>query len=163
MLVFLDLEETLVDNWDNMFLLLPKVDLVRDLLAQKRTQHETVRVGLMSWAVWDDKDKAKFNKDLRDFLEKNLNCTFDSDLVWSMDDWCKEVLKCTGKKVDRADVFDLFNKEVILGELCRKHPLFVNETVLFVDDTATHNMSVLVPHRNCVLKCLNINDMMLGN
>jgi len=161
MIIFLDLEETLIDNWDNGFLLLPKVDTIRAIIAQMRMQNETVRIGLMSWAVWNEKDKAKFNNDLRDFLETNLNCSFDDAFVWSMDDWCNEVLKCTDKKVSRDDVFDLFNKEVILSELCRKHPLFADETILFIDDTATHNMSVLVPRRNCVLKCLNINAMML--
>lgn len=162
MLIFLDLEETLIDNWDNGFLLLPKVDLVRDLIAQMRTQNTSVRVGLMSWAVWDAKDKAKFNNDLREFLETNLNCTFDDNLVWSMDDWCKEVWCVTSKKLDRADVFELFDKEAILCLFAKKHADWENETVLFVDDTATHNMSVLVPARNCVLKCLNINDMLLG-
>ncbi len=162
MLIFLDLEETLIDNWDNGFLLLPKVDAIRTVIAQMHELFGTVQVGLMSWAVWDEKDKAKFNKDLRDFLETNLKCSFDDAFIWSMDDWCNEVLKCTGKKISRDDVFDLFNKEVILGELCRKHPLFADETILFIDDTATHNMSISVPHRNCMLKCLNINDMMLA-
>ena len=161
MLIFLDLEETLIDEWANGFLLLPKVDLVKALIAQMRMQTETVRVGLMSWAVWDEKDKVKFNNDLRDFLETNLKCTFDSELTWSMDEWCKEVWKCTNKKVDRTDIFELLDKEAILCLFAKKHPLFKNETVLFIDDTATHNMSVLVPERNCVLKCLNINAMML--
>lgn len=161
MLTFLDLEETVVDNWENGFLLLPKVDKLRELLASMSEQHGTVRLGLMSWAVWDERDKAKFVNDLQDFLETNLNCKFDPDLLWSMDDWCKEVLKCTGRKVERSDLFELFGKEEVLFTLAKKHPLFKNETVLFVDDTATHNMSVLVPGQNCVLKCLNVNAMML--
>lgn len=156
MLVFLDLEETLLDEWNSGLFLPRKLDCVRDFL--KDNPGSTV--GLMSWAVWDDRDKARFEKEFRADLERNLECTFE--LVWSMDDWANEVFAHFNKKLSRQDLFDMFSKPEVLFALGRTHPLFHNQTVVLVDDAVEHKLTMTSPKNNCTVTLLNVDDMLLG-
>lgn len=156
MLVFLDLEETLIDEWSSGLFLPRKLDVVRDFLKA----NPGATVGLMSWAVWDAKDKATFERNFRADLERNLECTFE--LVWSMDEWGEEVFKHFNKKVSRQDMFDMFSKPEVLFALGRKHPLFKNQTVVLVDDAVEHKLTMNSPLNNCTVTLLNVDDMLRG-
>lgn len=137
MIVFLDLEETLIDNWENGWLLLRKIKAIRDLCAPF-----DAKVGLMSWAVWDEKDKAKFNSELRPELEKALGMKFSDEFVWSMDDWAKQLLVFHGKKDFLVRIcLTFFGKEEVLFMLSRCHPAFKGHTVILFDDTVEDNLS----------------------
>lgn len=157
MLVFLDLEETLVDDWSSQLLLTANVRVTRSFL---KTLPPGTKVGLMSWAVWDERDKSLFNKDLRPFLEAELDVQFSDDFVWSMDDWAQEVFNSTGMKLSREDLFDVFGKHEVLFKLSRHSPKFEGHQVVLVDDVAEHMLKWDVPHNRCSATMLNVKEML---
>lgn len=154
MFVFLDLEETLVDDWNSGLFMPRHMDCVKEFLANR----PGARVGLMSWAVWDERDKERFRKEFQPDLERNLNCTFE--LVWSMDDWAEELFKHSKKRLSRDDLFDMFGKHEVLFMLCRTHPLFRGEDVFLVDDAVEHNLSVKSVANLSLLTFLNVNALL---
>jgi hypothetical protein len=155
MLVFLDLEETVLDNWDDANMLMGNVRWL-----QKRLALVNCTLGLMSWAVWDEKDKTKFNSEMRPMLEEALGMPFDNRFVWSMDEWAEQVFKHHGKKVSRQDLFDLMGKQEVLFVLSRCHPDFKDNNLLLVDDAVEHDLSCLSVKNNCTVTMKNVNDWM---
>lgn len=159
-LVFLDLEETLVDNWNDGNLLEVGLHRTREFLKElKEVGAPPAVVGLMSWAVWNSDDKVDFDKRFRPFLEAELRVKFDPQFFWSMDDWCTELLKHAKKKLDRADLFDMFGKEEVLMRLARCHPAFRDREVFLVDDRVNHELVCHVPQTGCLVTLLNVNEM----
>lgn len=159
-LVFLDLEETLIDNWEEMNLNL------RGLRRTKAFLNELMMdsgmrptVGLMSWAVWDARDLSVFETKLRPFLEAELGFKFDNAFLWSMDEWCKQLFVSSRKKLERSDLFDIFGKEETLFRMSRFHQLFANREVFLVDDTVSHWLQVEVPKNGCIVTLLNVLEM----
>lgn len=153
MIIFLDLEETVIDDWHSGMLLPGNIAIIRELL------QDNDRLGLMSWAVWGDTDKGIFTRDFQSYLEDNLGHAFDPALIWSMDDWNTELFKATGLKLDRQDMFDMFKKEEVLFKLARFHPLFKNQVVALIDDAIEHDMTITVPATGCTVKFWNIKKM----
>jgi len=90
--VFLDLEETVLNNWEDG--LLVNTDKVRDWLAGLNV----TQVHLFSFAVWNDKDKDHFTHTYKPLLEKALGVTFvDAPSVEDFMDADREV---TGVRLD---------------------------------------------------------------
>lgn len=157
-IVFLDLEETVIDTWHEGNFLEVGLSRTRKFLNRLKKDGFDVKIGLMSWAVWNEEDKLKFNKVFREVLEAELDHKFDDKMVWSMDDWAGQIFKACGKKISRQDIFDLFGKEEILFRLCRDHH-WANTRLFLVDDRVSHGMSVVCHENNCHVFFLNINDM----
>jgi hypothetical protein len=99
------------------------------------------RLGLMSWAVYNDRDKAIFNKSIRPWLEERINKKFDDDLILSMDDWADRVFEATNCKVSREDMFDVCKKEDVLFKL-RKHPMFHHTCTFLLDDAVDKHLYI---------------------
>lgn len=134
-IVLLDLEETLIKSWDEP-VWIPTGDNVTKFLHGEWTGDPTPfqgRMGLMSWAVWDEGDKRKFNEELRPELEERLRFKFSDELVFSMEDWASMVLEASGLKLERSDLFDMCKKEDVLFKL-RKHKLFHHTSTWLLDD-----------------------------
>lgn len=68
--VFLDLEETVINNWDEA--LLVNTTRVREWLESRKVR----RVHLFSFAVWNQKDQERFHKEIKPFLTKALGVSF---------------------------------------------------------------------------------------
>lgn len=153
-IIFLDLEETLIDNWENGWLLPEKVNAIRAMCAPFNA-----KVGLMSWAVWDESDKVKFNTNLRLELEEALGAKFSDDFVWSMDDWAKQLLEFQGKSVSRKDLFDIFGKHEVLFMVSRCHPAFKGHNVILFDDAVEDNLSWHSKANDCKVLICNINEI----
>lgn len=151
MLVFLDLEKTVIKSWDEPFILWNNVDKIKDLLKEVQ-----VELGLMSWAVWDARDLEIFNRTMRPGIEEALGIKFNDRLVWSMDDWANNVFRFHNKKVSRADLFDMFGKQEVLFVLSGCFPEFNGKNVLLVDDAVEHNRSVLSVKNNCTVTIKNV-------
>jgi hypothetical protein len=65
--LFIDLEETLIDTWDNFHL--GPVNRINALLDEHFPgQRPSLDATVWSFAVWNDKDRDHFNKTMRDFL-----------------------------------------------------------------------------------------------
>ena len=154
MLVFLDLEETLIDEWANMMLMPQRCAAVHKLLKE----NAGCRVGLMSWAVWHDKDKATFINDLQPLLEEVLDVKFDPELIWSMDDWARELVHAK-KRIPRQDLFDCFGKHEVLFMLSRCHPTFKDQSVVLVDDVAEHGLEWRSVTNNCYARMVNVKQL----
>lgn len=154
MIVFLDLEETLIDNWENGWLLPAKIAIIKEMLSEF-----SPKIGLMSWAVWDDADKVKFNIRLRPELEEALEASFDDDFLWSMDDWAKQLLALHGKRISREDLFDCFGKHEVLFMVSRCHPLFKGEHVVLFDDAVEHCLNWHSHMNDCRVLIQNIDEL----
>lgn len=157
--VFVDLEETLVDVWhEGNFLevgLRRTRKLLDDLMLDSGVKPQ---LGLMSWAVWDSKDLVDFNRRFRGVLESELRTKFAMEHTLSMDDWSHLVLTETKKRLSRQDMFDMFGKEEVLSRLVRsKH--FLNTKVFLVDDRVSHNLHVECPEFASSVTFLNVNEM----
>ena len=74
-LVLLDLEETVVDDWQSRNFLFHKMERVKRFLEQ----FKPFTLGLMSWAVYDDADLRVFHDELE--AENSLNLLFVFKLI----------------------------------------------------------------------------------
>ena len=155
MLILLDLEETVVEDWSNMTLLPRECMAIRSFL---RTCHPGATIGLMSWAVWNDKDKALFNKHLRDELEAVLEVKFSDEWVLSMDDWSDMLFKHCKKKLSRDDLFDCFGKQEVLFLASRSVPAFKDQFVMLIDDAVEHGLHWESPQNNCTVTMENVKE-----
>ena len=86
--VFLDLEGTVITNWDeNLLMNTTKVRLWLESLGVRK-------VHVFSFAVWNDRDKSVFDKQMKPFLTKALGVSFiDCPTV---EDFFKADLEVTG-------------------------------------------------------------------
>lgn len=156
MILFLDLEETLIDLWETRNTLVSNVERIREEFLLTREAPPVL--GLMSWAVWNDQDKSIFNDELRKPLEDSLGMTFADEFVFSMDDWARQLERCTRKKMARGDLFSLFGKQEVLFSMSRHSHLFHNQKVVLVDDAVEHRLSWFSPQNNCAVEILNITE-----
>lgn len=133
-LVLLDLEQTIIPSWEDMWLDLSATAKIKEFL--KNQGVTSISLGLMSWAVWHEEDKVKFRNELLPEIEKEFDAHFE--LVWSMQDWANEVFMTTKRKVSIHDLFDMMGKHEVLMA-CRSSPSLVRQ-VFFFDDTAHHGL-----------------------
>lgn len=136
-ILFLDLEETLIDDWSTGVLLTKNITAIQDFIHSFPCNPV---IGLMSWAVWDERDKLTFNKKFRPVIEDALGWKFDDRFLWSMDDWCNQLFKASGKDISRDDLFDIFGKEEVLFMMSRRHKNFKGASVALIDDAVEHNL-----------------------
>ena len=151
MLILLDLEETVIEDWSNMSLMPRECMAIRSFL---RTCHPGATIGLMSWAVWNDKDKALFNKHLRDELEAVLEVKFSDEWLLSMDDWAEMLFRHCKKKL----FFDCFGKQEVLFLASRFVPAFKDQFVLLIDDVVEHGLRWESPQNNCTVTMENVKE-----
>ena len=95
--VFLDLEETVLNNWAEGYLI--NSAKVRDFLQS----HNADGFHVFSFAVWNDDDKAEFRKRHQNALERVLECPVLS--CNSCDDFMKADTKFTGLRFDSLTDF----------------------------------------------------------
>jgi hypothetical protein len=156
MIVFLDLEQTVINCWDDQSLILRHIEKIKHWLSENNLD---VKLGLMSWAVWDENDKNLFNIHIRPRLEEALGKSFNDSFVLSMDDFASKILECCGKMISRDDMFDMFNKETTLFTLTRSHPMFKFEHVFLIDDAVEHGLNWESTNNHCHCTILNITKM----
>ena len=159
-IVFLDLEETLIDNWwVGRNLLLDKIEKVKRYIDhQAFGLKRNVKVGLMSWAVHDKKDRQIFVEELQPHIEKLLGMDFDNSYILTMDDWSLLVFQLTGLRTSREDLFEICKKEEILFMLIRKSTFFKNMSVMLIDD-AVVGFDMTVVSNNADLRVINIDTL----
>jgi hypothetical protein len=174
--VFLDLEETCIDDWSTATPLVQNLEKIdwfingKEVIIPpfKKNQEPIVsppapmvnlHLGIMSWAVWDDVDKQLFLNLMREPIEKAIKRKFDDSLILSMADWADLVFECSGMRLSRHDMFDIYGKPDVLFMLMRKHPMFINSTTFLVDDAYEHQLTLTSHVRGAVVEFHNINDM----
>lgn len=135
--ILFDLEETLIDSWDQRNLLVENVEKIKEQLIGELGSN--LRFGIFSWAIWNEDDREDFNQTLRGPLEEALGIKFDPEMIFSMQSIADLILKFRRKKLSIEDVFDLFGKEECLLTLHRFNH-FNCETVALVDDRVDHGL-----------------------
>lgn len=170
MIIFLDLEQTLIDDWgtkntmpDNL------VKIARFINYVHQTGFvDEINVGIMSWALWSDIDKEEFNKFfplLQHAISEHLDSSvrsavkFDDSLMMTMQDWSHRLLVHCNKNLSMTDMFDMVGKQETLFMLSRHDPTFSNETIVLIDDTVEHDMTVEVPSTNCTIIFKNVHQL----
>lgn len=148
-IVFLDLEETCIDTWHEARLLPNNLRKIRSILRPDDV------LGLMSWAVHNSQDLEEFNNVMRQPIESRIGHAFDSSLVLDMHGFHRLLVAHTGKRLERSDMFDLFDKQQILMLLARSR-LWSNTEIVLIDDTVDPDMHLAIPRNGNSVLMLNI-------
>lgn len=123
--VFVDLEETLVQSWDN-----PLLCNVQKLTTWFKNNNVT-EVHLFSFAVWNDKDRDIFVKDFQPFLENAFGVKFVT--VPTVEEMMKVDTKVTGLRFENLTEFiSIRGKVGAFQSWCRLHPS--GDTCILFDD-----------------------------
>ena len=153
-IVLLDLEQTVIDDWEHMNLLLENIEKIRCAI-----QNTRCRLGVMSWAVWNEADKVTFKQRLRGSLEELLKMDFSEELIFSVHDFSDILLKRKHKWLRRDDMFDLglaVGKEECLLQLLRLEHFGKAAKVFLIDDAVDHNLQFT--RGNSKVRFINVND-----
>ena len=112
--VFLDLEGTVITNWDEALLL--NTSKVREWLKSLKVS----QVHLFSFAVWDNKDKEIFINKIKPFLSKALDVNFLD--CPSIEDFFAAELSVTGVNWESLHEFITVRGKVdSFRSWCKKH------------------------------------------
>lgn len=151
--VFLDLEETLISDWRSGFFLQDRARFIRDFFSDFQFD-----MGIMSWAIENEKDKQRFNDSWRRPIEGFFNRDFDDALIHTVDDWCRMVNKNFRAQLCADDFDDFGTKENILFMLRNvDNNTLPTGTIFLVDDAISHDDIITSPQRT--IKFLNAKKM----
>lgn len=149
MILFFDLEETLITDFDNPQII--NVQKVKDFLKT----WDISKVNIFSFAIWDKQDRDYFNSVIKPMLEDAFG--FKVNEVPTMDEITEYLKKKWTAIQGRDDLFDFFDKERAFIDFSRiKFPY--NDTML-VDDRVS-NITVkngLVTGTKIIT--INVNDI----
>lgn len=147
--VFLDLEETVINNWDEG--LLVNTTRVRDFLKQQNASEFTV----FSFAVWNDRDKADFDRVHRRTLERALDCRVAA--CPSVEDFMLADTAFTGVRFsDLTDFISVRGKPGAFHNWCRlNHP---TENCLLVDDVVP-NLDLVNRDTGVTVRLVNVTEL----
>lgn len=146
--VFLDLEETVINNWDEG--LLVNATRVREFLSEQGVKEFTV----FSFAVWNDKDKADFERLHRRVLEKALDCRVVA--CPSVEDFMRVDTELTGVHFESlTDFISVRGKVGAFTNWCRFHSL---NRALLVDDVVP-NVDILNRDTGDLVRFVNVMDL----
>ncbi|MCB1158878.1 MAG: hypothetical protein H7A25_26660 [Leptospiraceae bacterium] len=110
--LFLDLENTVIDSWENLIVLNnPKVqETIRSINPEK--------IGIYSFAIWDDKDKETFKTMLFADITKTYNINIDLELLFSVPD----IIKISGfdPKMKPNEFIKSYGKELSFIQFSKK-------------------------------------------
>lgn len=76
--LFLDLEETIIDNWESKNII--NIDKIKNTIDYSNPDH----LHIYSAAIWDSNDVTEFNNKLRDNLEILLKRKLIRSYQWNM-------------------------------------------------------------------------------
>lgn len=149
-LLLLDLEDTLINDWDDFTAVrVPQVRVFLD-------SHRWSAVGLFSFAVWDDRDLLRFHNH-KQYLEEVFGFEFNNNFVWSVDQLKAWLARVTNKHFPRDDIVWNWSKEWTLLTLARDE-FFHNRHVTLLDDEV-RNMDVSLMDTNSRLTFVNVKTL----
>ena len=146
--VFLDLEETVINNWNDG--LLVNTTRVREFLASQGATQFTV----FSFAVWDKKDQQDFERLHRRALERALDCRVVA--CPSVADFQRVDTELTGVHFDSVtDYISIRGKVGAFTNWARFHGL---AHALLVDDVVP-NVDILDRDTGGVIRFVNVDSL----
>jgi hypothetical protein len=146
--VFLDLEETVINNWDEG--LLANTSQVREFLATLAVTQFTV----FSFAVWNEQDQRDFDRRHRRVLEKALDCRVAA--CPSVADFMAADTELTGVQFDSlTDFISIRGKVGAFTNWVRFHGI---SRALLVDDVVP-NVDILTRDNGDLIRFINVTDL----
>lgn len=167
-IIFFDLEQTLIPDWfEDRQTLLP---LMHPDLKEWIFSQFPFTAGLLSFAVWNNKDLTTFNQELRPLIEEHLFFKFDDDLIFTshhVREWINEWNKTPWETAD--DNASTFKKNGIMNIIWKNKFIEDDTHVILLDDTiddmvvsrtsvlqsSNGNFTHSVPVRNNILEFVN--------
>lgn len=125
--VFLDLEGTLIDDWQNLNFLSDKAKFIFKQLLPSDELH------IFSFAIWDIRDLARFNFELRFPLENLFTASVQ---VHTRDEIKSIICKFRNLVLSSADFSGLFTKELAFIDFIRATE--TSGTFVLFDDTVSN-------------------------
>tara|TARA_B110000503_G_C6876916_1_gene301013 strand:+ start:80 stop:538 length:459 start_codon:yes stop_codon:yes gene_type:complete len=146
--IFLDLEETIITSWSEG--LLVNASRVREFLAENDAKTFTI----FSFAVWDDQDKADFERLHRRGLERALDCRVAS--CPSTEDFMRADTALTGVHFDSlTDFISIRGKVGAFTNWVRFQGL---SHAILVDDVVP-NMDIVTRDTGDIIRFINVEDV----
>ncbi len=143
--LYLDLEGTIITNWHDVILMTKEINWIR-------TTFKPTEVHLFSNAVWDDKDRQKFNDEIRPLLEDRLNAKFIT--TRTVEDFQRYYTTYTKKKFSyRHEFLHTVNKSESFAAMCKL--MHKNSRCVLIDDLVA-NETTMVWDKNLVIETINI-------
>jgi hypothetical protein len=152
-MLFLDLEETLIDDWHTKNILHLQIQKIKKEIIEPHSFDSAV---LFSFAVWDEEEKNHFDIFLKEKLEELLGITIT---VQTMEQVFEKVLKkngITGERREFSDIF-LFNAKFQLFSDWIKLMKENNILAILVDDTV-EDQELLLKKSNNLIQFFNPKD-----
>jgi len=168
-IVLLDLEETLIESFDDALILEHNILKIAGHLytvpgvgafTDPESLLDNLRFGWMSWAIWDWSDKEQeLVGDLVTFIDRehkwNLKERMSTLCDWSMTTWAEKLMQFDSLLVHRDEINQLFSKEDMLFKLRDMFNDF--DRVILFDDTVEHNLTISAPDVTIVFQ--NIKEL----
>lgn len=130
--ILFDLELTLIESWEDPTLLDEKIPGLMPWIKRQGA----FKAGLLSFAVWDEKDLKKFNKNLRNPLEEHFGFQFDDSLIFLRDTMLEKTRIWERMPFLSTDDFsDFFKKRKAVEDLWLHEFQFPNTELILLDDT----------------------------
>lgn len=151
-IAFLDLEETIIDNWDTFFPV--NVEKVKKWINE---QPFGTKFGCFSFAVYDEKDKQKLWRVMND-LEMEFGFVFEPELIFTVDTM-RRVIAHHLKLLDvtRDEVISVFKKEQAFT-LFSKQACFNGKSLTLLDDTV-QDITIINDTTGTHVKFVNVDNL----
>lgn len=148
--VWLDLEETVFESWDCWWNSMNTRKLVTFLRA-----NNVERVGIFSFAVYNETDKTTFNSLMKNSIQQELGVEIIS--VLSIEDIISIYWKKRGVRIDQHDVLHLIGKQQAFIDVMTLTAEPDSDSVLIddvVDDVVVTNQTKSIKIRTLNVKTL---------
>lgn len=117
-MVYLDLEETVIRDWN--YPELCNLDRIKNYIRRVQKSHAGCTFGVFSWTILDEDDLETFKSSIRPNLEKSYNIRFHDNLLTELDtlvDTLKYHFKLTSLHIH--DLQEFYDKRMCFIEHCR--------------------------------------------
>ncbi len=147
MKVFIDLESTLIDDFDNLNLLEGNINKIKSFLKILNVKE----ILLWSFAIMNQEDIKKFNESLKDKLEKALELKIE---ILEIEKCFKDVCKANNISAEPKDLTDIFLFEP-KSELLKQWLIVkgIEDHCLLIDDQVEASV---FQKGGLILQCLKI-------
>lgn len=123
--IFLDLEGTVIDTWDNMNLSHSNITKIRQDICSNEFE-----LNIFSFAIYNDEDVDKFKFRLKDILEEQFNHYIN--IVPSVEKIMRDIQKERKCQLEFGDMFSIFKKDLAFQLYCKHN--FKDCTCILFDD-----------------------------
>ena len=148
-LFFLDLEETIIESWDNPHLINGRK--IQSFLKQK----QITEIQIFSFAIRHDADAEQFNQVMRDRIERLLEVKITK--VFTVEEVCLIIRKTFGAFWEPFEIPLVWGKARSFVDVCNAIAP-KGSTCVLIDDMV-EDVSIKNFTRDIFIRTININDL----